>query len=201
MYRMPAESTAIPFGKFSSALTAGELSPVAAPAQACDGGHHTIGHLAHTAGVGVGDVEIAGSVDGDSMRSAELGVDRQNPVGAVSPGAIACDRGDDAAGDLADTEIARVGDIQIARRIEGQTGRAGLAERWLPDRYPRHRPPGHFRRLRTTRLWPRPVAALCTAMKTLPRGSTATASGVPPRLADVAGTLAASPPPANVETL
>ncbi len=49
-------------------------------ARAGNGGDHATGHLAHAVIVGVGEVEVAEAVDGDSLNVGEFGGQRRSTV-------------------------------------------------------------------------------------------------------------------------
>ncbi len=69
----------------------------------------------------VGEEHVAGGVDGEAAGAVDLGVDRGSVVALVTRGAVAGDS-DDVAGrldHLADSVVARVGDEQVARGVDG----------------------------------------------------------------------------------
>ena len=81
-------------------------------------------HLADPVVERVGDVEVACGIDRHALRPVQLGVDGRRAVAAVSGQAGARHRRDGAIGrDPADHVVARVGDVQVARGVEGQAGR------------------------------------------------------------------------------
>src|SRR5205823_1132829 len=82
----------------------------------------------------VGDVELAAAVDSDGGHLPDLGLGRRSVVARETLYAGAHDSGDHAVRtDLADPEVGRVGDVQVARRVDRQAvgghagGRSGAA--------------------------------------------------------------------------
>src|SRR5580700_3403860 len=74
--------------------------------------------LADALVVGIGDVDIAGTVDRDSHWVIELGAGGGSAVAGRAYRAVARDRSDGAGGvDLADAVVVRVRNIQIAGNV------------------------------------------------------------------------------------
>ena len=93
-------------------------------AGAGDGGDDAGGgvDLADAVVAGVGEVEVAGGVEGEGGGEIELGGGGEGVVAGEAGDAGAGDGGDDAGGEVefADAVVVGVGDVEIVRGVEGQ---------------------------------------------------------------------------------
>ena len=78
---MPAESRASAVGEIELRVQGAlAIAAESGDTRAGDGGDHSAGHLAHAVIVGIGEVEIAQAIDGDSLDVGELGRQRRSAV-------------------------------------------------------------------------------------------------------------------------
>src|ERR1019366_1408410 len=70
----------------------------------------------------VGDIEVAGGVHGDPHGAAQLGAGGRAVVAAETLRPISRRGGDHPVRDLADAVVDRVGDVQVAGRVDGDPG-------------------------------------------------------------------------------
>src|SRR2546426_10971817 len=77
------------------------------------------GYLSHSMVAGVGDIKIAGVIEGEPARQSQLGGSGLAPIAAESrasgsrKGADGCGRGY-----FADAVISGIGDVEVSRRVE-----------------------------------------------------------------------------------
>src|SRR5262249_34044075 len=78
--------------------------------------------LAHAGVIVIADVDISGSIDGNTEWTGKLGRYRGSTIAAETERTRSCHRRDPAVGtDLADSFVIEIGDKQVAGRIAGDT--------------------------------------------------------------------------------
>ena len=87
-------------------------------ASARDRRHDSMGNFAHAAITGIGEIEVAGRVEGEAQGGQYLRVQGSDVFGNRS--IAAGDRIDGSGGDPADTTVAAIGNVEVTLRVEGE---------------------------------------------------------------------------------